>query len=82
MLNNRFNAAEIQFSNGAYLCKEWLTGYSLSNAIVYSTAVLLVVLNLIIVAILGRKQRPLSLNSADLISTVPHKDGREGVKHS
>ncbi len=56
MLKVRFNVAEIQFSSGEYLCKEWLTGYSLSNAIIYSTAILLVVLNVIIVEILGRME--------------------------
>ena len=51
--------ANIEFQDKSQLCKSWLTGYTLSNAIVYSTAVLLVVLNAIIVAILGRKAKEL-----------------------
>jgi hypothetical protein len=50
-----FNVQNIKFPDGNTLCKDWLTGYSLSNAIVYSTAVLIVVLNQIIVLILGCK---------------------------
>jgi hypothetical protein len=36
-------------------CDDWLTGYTLSNAIVQSTAILIIVLNLVIVTILKCK---------------------------
>lgn len=34
------------------MCKDWLQGYTLSNAIVQSTAILILVLNIIIVTVL------------------------------
>lgn len=34
------------------MCKDWLQGYTLSNAIVQSTAILILALNFIIVAVL------------------------------
>ena len=82
LIVDSFNVENIKFQNGQYLCKDWLTGFSLSNAIVYSTAVLLVVLNAIIVAILGCKGPKLTrLSSAYVLSEVPHEDRGEGIKH-
>jgi hypothetical protein len=37
-------------------CNDWLTGYTLSNAIVQSTAILIIVLNLVIVTVLKCKR--------------------------
>jgi hypothetical protein len=51
-----FNAAKITFSTGENLCNEWLKGYSLSNAIIQATAILIIVLNIVIVAVLGCKR--------------------------
>ena len=79
--------AKIQFSNGQQLCHDWLTGYSLSNAIVYSTAVLIVVLNTIIVTVLGCKSYPsllcniLLLYSPNCVPEIPYKDLGESLKH-
>ena len=50
-----FEVANLEFPNGEKLCQDWLTGYSLSNAIVYLTAIAIVVLNIIIVAVLKCK---------------------------
>ena len=36
-------------------CNDWLTGYTLSNAVVQSTSVLIIVLNFIIVEVLKGK---------------------------
>lgn len=51
--------AEIDFTtrNGTNkrFCNDWLTGYSLTNAIVQSTAILIIVLNTVIVTILKCK---------------------------
>jgi len=56
MIVFRFAVQDITFPDGSLLCKTWLTNYSLSNAIVQGTAILIVVLNQIITSILGRKQ--------------------------
>jgi hypothetical protein len=37
------------------LCDDWIKGYSISNAIVYSTAILISVLNYVIVLVLKCK---------------------------
>ena len=54
---NRFNAADLEFPNGEKLCTDWLTGTSITNAIVYLTAVAIVVLNIIIVTVLKCKNK-------------------------
>ena len=48
----RFAVADLVFPNNEKLCMEWLTGYTISNALIYSTAILIALLNLIIVTTL------------------------------
>jgi hypothetical protein len=50
----RINSANLKFPNNQLLCKDFLTGYTLSNAIVYATGSLILVLNIVIVAVLKR----------------------------
>ena len=47
----------IVFLDGQYLCRNWLTGYTISNAMIYSTAILITVLNVVITEVLTRKIR-------------------------
>lgn len=58
LLLSRFNAASITFATGENLCNDWLKGYSLSNAIIQATAILIIVLNIVIIAVLGRNRNP------------------------
>ena len=63
------------------LCNNWLTGYSISNAIVQSTAILIIVLNLVIVTILKCKLLCVSIYSAFGVPAIPHHDRGEGIEY-
>ena len=48
----RFGVRDIVFPNNEKLCSEWLTGYTITNAMIYSTALLITILNVIITEVL------------------------------
>ena len=50
--NIRFGVSDIVFPDGSKKCHDWLKGYTLSNAIIYSTALLISLLNVVIIEVL------------------------------
>lgn len=50
--NIRFGISDIVFEDGSKKCHDWLKGYTLSNAIIYSTALLISILNVLIIEVL------------------------------
>eukprot|EP00347_Sterkiella_histriomuscorum_P019608 403340984 len=53
----QFKIADIVFQNQQKLCYDWLTGYTITNAMIYSTAVLITILNVVITEVLIRLSR-------------------------
>ena len=47
-----WDVAELVFPNDQQLCKDWLKGYSLSTAMISTTALVVEIINEVIVAIL------------------------------
>jgi len=48
----RFKVKDIVFANGEKLCVSWLNGFTLSNAMIYASALAIVIFNAIILEIL------------------------------
>jgi hypothetical protein len=52
---NRFGISNIVFPNGEKLCVGWLSKYSLSTAMIYSTSILIAVVSMAIKWVLRSK---------------------------